>query len=334
RRMEALLGTYITPTIVMADDPAQAEAIGQVLKAQDKRPPLDSLVASIRTLEDVVPPNQPAKIAIADQIRDDLTPRIRELLTPSQRRSVDRLLGTGPLSAITASDVPDTLMSGLRERDGSVGRTVLVYPRPGRTLWLGPQLAEFVGRLRAAAASVPGRPARVAGSHALSADILDSVRRDGALASVVAFLGVVIAVLALLRGRRSTTVVIGSLLLGVLWLAGAMMFLGVKINFANFIAYPITFGIGVDYAVNMASRWELDRKHSIIDAIRTTGGAVTLCSMTTIIGYSSLLLAENRALFLFGLLAVLGEIACLSTAILVMPAFLAWVAGVRVRAET
>lgn len=334
RRMDALLGTYVTPTIVLADEPVQAESIGRVLKAEDKKPPLDSMIATVRTLEDVLPPDQPAKIAIANQIQDDLTPSIRASLTPEQRKAVDRLLGAGPQRIITANDVPDTLMAGLRERDGSVGRTVLVYPRPGRTLWLGPELAEFVGRLRAAAASVPGRPARVAGSHALSADILDSVRRDGALASVAAFLGVVIAVLALLRGRRSTALVIGSLLLGVLWLAGAMMFLGVKLNFANFIAYPITFGIGVDYAVNMASRWELDRRHSIIDAIRTTGGAVTLCSMTTVIGYSSLLLAQNRALFLFGLLAVLGEIACLSTAIVVMPAFVAWMAGVRVRAET
>ncbi|MGH7437494.1 MAG: hypothetical protein ACRENE_17595, partial [Polyangiaceae bacterium] len=54
--------------------------------------------------------------------------------------------------------------------------------------------------------------------------------------------------------------------------------------------------------------------------VRTTGGAVVLCSATTIIGYSSLLFAENRALFLFGLMAVLGEVACLTTAVVVLPA--------------
>jgi predicted RND superfamily exporter protein len=113
-------------------------------------------------------------------------------------------------------------------------------------------------------------------------------------------------------------------------LVGAMMALRVKINFANFIAYPITFGIGVDYAVNVASRWELDGRASIADAVRTTGGAVTLCSLTTIIGYSSLLIAENRALFLFGLLAVLGGIACLSAAIIAMPAFVETLARLRV----
>jgi hypothetical protein len=282
----------------------------------------------VRTLDDVVPGDQEAKIAIAGAIRDDLTPKIRQSLTDAQRKAVDRLLGNGALRPVGPADLPVTFTTGLRERDGTLGREVLAYPKPSHLLWEGQPLADLVDHLRAAAAtrvSPAERPGRVASSLALSADILDSVRRDGVLASVAAFAGVVGVVLLLLRASPATLLVIGSLLLGVLWLAGAMMALGVKINFANFIAYPITFGIGVDYSVNMASRWNLDGRRSMTDAIRTTGGAVTLCSLTTIIGYSSLLLAQNRALFLFGLLAVMGEIACLSTAVIFLPAFVEWV---------
>ena len=47
---------------------------------------------------------------------------------------------------------------------------------------------------------------------------------------------------------------------------------------------------------------------------------MALCSMTTMIGYSSLLLSRNRALRSFGLLADLGEIACLMAALVVLPA--------------
>jgi predicted RND superfamily exporter protein len=325
RRMDALLGTYLTPTVILADTPAQASAIATAVRAAAKKPPLDTLVASVRTLSDVLPADQPAKLALVDRIRDDLTPHIRASLTDRQRKTVDRFLGDEPLRELTPADLPDTFTTGLRERDGTLGRTVLVYPKPGRTLWLGQPLAEFVSRLRAAAAAMPGvKPGRVAGSHALTADILDSIRRDGFISSAAAFIGVLVMVLGLLRGRRSTLLVVGSLLLGVLWLAGLMMWCGIRINFANFIAYPITFGIGVDYAVNVASRWELDGARSMEDAVKTTGGAVVLCSATTIIGYSSLLLAQNRALFLFGLLAVLGEVACLTTAVVVMPAFVEW----------
>jgi len=96
----------------------------------------------------------------------------------------------------------------------------------------------------------------------------------------------------------------------------------VKINFINLIAFPITFGIGVDYAVNVMGRYFQDGRNDVVAAIRSTGGAVGLCSATTIIGYSSLLVAQNRGLFLFGLVAVLGEITCLTTAVVMLPAAL------------
>ncbi len=53
--------------------------------------------------------------------------------------------------------------------------------------------------------------------------------------------------------------------------------------------------------------------------------------MATIIGYSALLIAQNRALYLFGLLAVLGEVCCLSTALVTLPAVLVVVRRLRLR---
>jgi predicted RND superfamily exporter protein len=155
----------------------------------------------------------------------------------------------------------------------------------------------------------------------LSADIIEAIRRDGLVATLAAFGLVLAVVIAIFRQGRATLYVVGSLCLGVLWLVALTIATGVKLNFANFIAFPITFGIGVDYSVNVVSRYLQDRG-DVTQAIRSTGGAVGLCSLTTIIGYSSLLLAENRALFSFGVIAVLGEIACLVTAVLVLPALL------------
>ncbi len=54
----------------------------------------------------------------------------------------------------------------------------------------------------------------------------------------------------------------------------------------------------------------------------TTGGAVSLCSATTLIGYLTLLVADNRALCSFGALAGLGEVTCLLATLLVLPALL------------
>ena len=115
-----------------------------------------------------------------------------------------------------------------------------------------------------------------------------------------------------------------ALLAGVTWFLGLAFALKMRLNMLNFIALPITFGIGVDYATNVIQRRRIDHARSIADVVRTTGGAVALCSLTTIIGYSSLLVARNQALISFGLLADLGELACLAAALLALPALLRW----------
>jgi len=61
--------------------------------------------------------------------------------------------------------------------------------------------------------------------------------------------------------------------------------------------------------------------------VRSAGGAVLLCSWTTIVGYGSLLAAHSQALRGFGALAILGEIACLVAALVAMPAVVVWASG-------
>jgi hypothetical protein len=327
RKMDALLGEYLTPMVILADDERSAQAIAARIRAEADGPELGGLISAVRTIDDVLPRDQATKIEAAEGVRDVLTPRMRAELPEGKRKLVDRILGDEPFDEVRIDDLPRTFTVALRERDGSVGKAVLVYPRAGRALWQGPSILDFVTTLRGIAkqpvvGGLSERPARVAGSLPLSADILASIQRDGPLASLAALLGVVVTVFALFRFSRVTVAVVASLLVGVAWLAASAMVLGVRINFANFIAFPITFGIGVDYAVNVMSRYVQEGRRDIGAALRSIGSAVALCSLTTIIGYSSLLVAENRALFSFGVLAVLGEFACLLAALTLMPAVL------------
>jgi predicted RND superfamily exporter protein len=325
KKMDGLLGRYLTPTVLLTDSVAEARAVEARLRDAASRPPLKDMIASIRTYDDVLPPDQPAKVAEVELIRKKLTPNVRRHLSDADRERLDTMLGTGPPPAIVEREIPDVLAAGLRERDLSAGKAVLVYPNPAGSWWRGETIHAFVAGLRDVAeapVAMGGRAARVAGGPALSADIITSMERDGPLSSLLAFVGVVATVLLLFRWGLATPFVLGSLVVGVLWLLASTMLLGIKINFINFIAFPITFGIGVDYAVNVMARYLRDGGRDVGAAVRGTGGAVGLCSLTTIVGYSSLLVAQNVGLFLFGLLAVLGEIACLTTAVVVLPAVL------------
>jgi uncharacterized protein len=332
RKMDAILGHYLTPTVVLCDTAEQARKAESLARDSAERGALQPMVARVIGADDVLPAGQDAKVAEAARIREALTPKIRSLVDPQKRDQIDRAVGEDELAPIHEDDLPHVFTTGLRERDGSIGRTVLIYPRPTDLLYKADTIHLFVRTLRAIgaeAAGPGGRACRVAGSVPITSDILGSIQRDAPIASLASFLGVVVVVLIVLRARMASLYVVASLVLGVLWLLGATMGLGIKINFTNFIAFPITFGIGVDYSVNVMTRYVQDGKRDIRGAVRSTGSAVALCSLTTIIGYSSLLLAKNRALFLFGLLAVLGEIACLTTAIVALPAWLVLTRRVR-----
>ena len=127
----------------------------------------------------------------------------------------------------------------------------------------------------------------------------------------------------LFRNARNIGLVLLSLLVGVIWMGGAGAALGIKLDFLNFVALPVTLGIGVDYAVNLFARLDHESPERYAHALAETGSAVALCSSTTIIGYSSLLIASNGALRSFGKLADLGEIGCLLSALLLVPVLVA-----------
>jgi hypothetical protein len=112
---------------------------------------------------------------------------------------------------------------------------------------------------------------------------------------------------------------------------------GLKINFLDFVALPITIGIGIEYAVNIVTRARqegVDTGHSHgRDVLASTGGAVVLCSYTTTVGYGSLLLSQNLGIRSFGIAAMLGEITCLVMALLLAPSLL-WLVRPRSSAPT
>jgi predicted RND superfamily exporter protein len=156
---------------------------------------------------------------------------------------------------------------------------------------------------------------RSSGQAVVFTSMIHSIEHDAPIATAAALLAVALLV-TLLIGVRGALPALAVLLAGALWMLGAAAALAVRTNFLNFIALPITFGIGVDYGVNMLVRFRRD------GSFGSTAPAVALCSLTTIIGYGALLAADNQALRSFGALAILGEIACLSAAVLGLPALL------------
>ena len=137
--------------------------------------------------------------------------------------------------------------------------------------------------------------------------------------------GVCLLVLIFFRNFRTSAEVMGSLLVGVVLMCGVAAVVDLKINFFNFIVYPITFGIAVDYGANVAARAR-ERGGELVDSVAEVGPAVALCSWTSMIGYGSLLFSLNRALRSFGEYAMIGEVTTIVTALVLLPALMMLVA--------
>ena len=112
-------------------------------------------------------------------------------------------------------------------------------------------------------------------------------------------------------------------LVGIASLVAFMYLKGIHLNFLNFVAVPITIGIGAEYAHNMMQRYRFEGSGKLSHVVVATGGALMLCSMTTSIGYFALLSSINKGIHSFGLSAAVGELTCIAATVLWLPSLLA-----------
>jgi predicted RND superfamily exporter protein len=319
-KVDQVFNAYLTPIVIFGDTPEDLDKVIATLEA--RRHYLGHLdpLREIRTIRNSIPDRQEEKIPILRELRATLSGPRLALLSPEQREKLEQYRPPEDIRPLTLQDLPKAIRLPLTERNGRAGRIALAYPRRVGVLD-SRDLDELSDLIRGSIAD-SGAKAKAVGQSLLFADISAAILRDGPKATLLALAAVWILVMMVFRRLRPASTVFFMLLLGVAWLVGMAAAVRVRVNFLNFVVLPITFGIGVDYAVNILQRYRLEGRGSLPRVIRETGGAVAICSSTTIIGYSSLFVADNQALSGFGLLASLGELSCLSAALIVLPAWI------------
>src|SRR5262249_7271130 len=153
---------------------------------------------------------------------------------------------------ITAEEAPPTLIDRFKERDGTIGRLAVATTRPLAKLELAPNLNAFVEAVRNV--PVDGQTFDASGENVIFADLLENIEHEGPTTTMLSLLGVCCLVGLFFRRARMSLEVIGALIAGVLLMGGVAALIGLKINFFNFIVFPITFGIAVDYGANVVVR--------------------------------------------------------------------------------
>ena len=319
-RATSALGRSISGAVALTASWDDADAFCDVIRERMRQAPWDKLIDSCDTLSSVVPRQQEEKLAVIREIVSELPDSVLARLDPKEKERVrqvrDQLKAQRP---VTVAEADPSLVDRFRERDGTVGRLAVVTAQPEAKTELAENLEAFVRGVRNV--RVDGRTYDATGENVIFADLLQDIDREGPRTTFISFAGVCLLVVLFFRNLRTSAEVMGSLFIGVVLMCGVAAAVDLKINFFNFIVFPITFGIAVDYGANVAARVR-ERGGDVIGAIAEVGPAVALCSWTSIIGYGSLLFSLNRALRSFGWYAMAGEVTTILTALLLLPALL------------
>jgi len=325
QKADDIFQTRGSPELLLAASADDALNVAAAVTRRDREHFGGTLVEKVTTAYDYFggPPDVVArKLAILAEIRARIDHSSKHL-GAEDRAFAEEWRPPERLRPLGAGDLPPLLRERFSEKDGRFGTAVYVDIDRHLSRSKGEHLLRIADLLEGVTGS-DGQPVPSASRATVFAEMIRSMTRDAPRAVFVA--AIVVALVSVLATHAAVplTAVLGSLLLGVWATLGIAALFDVRLNFLNFVAIPLTFGIGVEYAINLYDRIRA-LQGDVTGGIESAAGAVAACSLTTMLGYGSLLVGDNLALRSFGKYAVFGEIACLLTALLVMPsALLLW----------
>jgi predicted RND superfamily exporter protein len=113
-----------------------------------------------------------------------------------------------------------------------------------------------------------------------------------------------------------------------IWIVGTIYYIGYTFNIMTIMVTSLTIGIGIDYSIHATQSFRLiaDRTGDIRKAVSTTightGAALLIAALTTVAGFSLLILAPMPPEQQFGIITSLTVIYSYISSIIILPPLL------------
>jgi uncharacterized protein len=278
--------------------PADQEAVLQRLRHKDPDALADVLAASLE-----------AAGFDGAALRDYVT-RVRNAL------ALQAPLDLEGLKTLGFGELVHSLLG--RDAAGAAGLLVL-FPR--RDLWTLADRQLLAQRLTALLQQF-GLRGTLSGLYTVSAESAARTSADFRRVSLLALGFVGLAIALQFRRPRAIALVFLPLVCGTLWTAGLFALCGWRLNFMNIAILPMLLGIGVDNGIHIVHRFYMPDRQDVQATLQFTTMAVFLSTLTTLVGFSSLMLSVNQGIASVGTVALSGMTACLLASLLTLPAAL------------
>ena len=149
--------------------------------------------------------------------------------------------------------------------------------------------------------------------------LIEIIGRDGRNAVLLTLVIVFLLLWVDYRNPGHSLMAMIPLALGVFWMVGFMHLTGMKLTIMNFMGLPMIIGIGIDYGVHILHRWRHEGRGKIRIVYSSTGKAILLTSLTTMLAFGSLVFSIWRGFGQLGGALFLGVGACFLTTVIVLP---------------
>ena len=173
----------------------------------------------------------------------------------------------------------------------------------------------------------PGIDITITGNPVIRTDIGDILVTDSVTTISAASL-LILTLLTATRGRIYGPITFLPLFIGLIWTLGTMGIAQIPLTIATIALGAMILGLGVEYGSFITERIleEKERQGSIEDGLReavpTTGLAILGSSMTTVVGFSALLIASISFIRDLGLTLSIGIILTLTSALVLTPSLI------------
>lgn len=213
----------------------------------------------------------------------------------------------GSTESIRLEDLPASIL----DRYGNASRDqFLVTVFPAGNIW---QDKNFLDRF---VEDLEGVSDRATGMPPVFSALVEIIGRDGRNAVLLTLVIVFVLLIFDFRSPRVALMAMIPLACGIFWMVGLMHIVGMQLTVMNVMGLPLIVGIGIDDGVHIVHRWKHEGKGKIGIVFSSTGKAILLTSLTTMLAFGSLVFSIWRGFGHLGGALFLGVGACFLTTVL------------------
>ncbi len=262
-------------------------------------------------------PEDPQSLSIIAQFIDSLEnnrqsglkglKEFQKYAAPYFKESVLKMAST---ENIALDDLPASVLDRYANRDRT---QFLLTVFPAENIWTDVNfLHRFTSDLDRVSNKATGMPP-------VMQELIRVIGNDGKNAALLTVFVVFLLLWLDFRIFKYAIVAMIPLVAGVIWMIGLMHLVSMQLTVVNVMGLPMIIGIGIDYGVHIVHRWRFEGSKKVNQIFASTGKAIFLTSITTMLAFGSLIFSIWRGFGSLGGAMFIGVGACFLSTVIILP---------------